>query len=273
MEVLDWSTARSSYTKSLSYLNNDDTDGEVGLSTTGLARSRKALRDYDGLGELYRVAVVSVGRGDKYADTESDMAESGIQRNPYLGWEYGDSLRREGKDFPVAAFVLDLAGDAFEGVGDPVRGYVAQVESCVALAEYDPDKAKAKLERVVPKSTQLSSRDVGLLQRAIGKECEGRVLLAALYWEGGDKTKAEDMFGEAEARLAQLEDDYVRRMEGTGGKDGGGNKRKGGFSIDESGPEVGEVSAAKFKKAEWVKNTLGWGDKNEERLRKFIKLG
>ncbi|GMI05050.1 hypothetical protein TrRE_jg3797 [Triparma retinervis] len=261
------------YQKALSYLDGDDTDGEVGLATTGIARSRKALGSYAGLGSQYRSALLSVGRGDRYAETEADMVASGIQRNPYLGWEYGDALRREGRDQGEAFRVLDAAGDAFEGIGDPVRGYMSQVESCIALASYDPASAISKLERVVPKSTRLEGRDVGLLQRAVGKECEGRVLLASLYWEKGEKARAEDAFGEAEARLAQLEDDYVKRIKGKGkeGKDEE-EKRRGGFSIDDTGPAVGEVSAAKFKKAEWVEGTLGWGERNGERLTKFIKL-
>lgn len=270
MEVKGWEEARDSYNKALTYLNGNDADGEVSLSTTGLARSRKALGSYSGLSTQYRAAVVAVGKGDKYAETEEDMLESGISRNPYLGWEYGDALKREGKDFSAAFKILDASGDAFEGVGDPVRGYISQVDSCIALSTYDPKSATSKLERIVPKSTKLESRDVELLQRAIGKECEGRVMMASLYWEAGDKAKAEDAFGMAEERLSQLEEDYVKRIKGkkaTNGKD-----RMRGFNIDDSGPEVGEVSAAKFKKSEWVAETLGWGDVNGARLNKFIKL-
>ena len=85
-----------------------------------------------------------------------------------------DALKREGKDFSAAFKILDASGDAFEGIGDPVRGYMSQVDSCIALSTYDPKSAISKLERIVPKSTKLEGRDVELLQRAIGKECEGR---------------------------------------------------------------------------------------------------
>jgi len=124
--------------------------------------------------QVYRVALVGAGRGDKYAENDEERVESGIQRNPYLGWEYGDVLKREGGNGGKAGKILDDSGDAFEGIGDAVRGYISQVDSCVALASSDGKRALEKLERIVPKSTKLEGKDVELLQRAVGKECEGR---------------------------------------------------------------------------------------------------
>jgi len=91
-----------------------------------------------------------------------------------------------------------------------------------------------------------------------------------LYWEEGERGKAEDMFRVAEERLTQLEDDYVKRIKDSKKKDA--KPLTKGFSIDESGPDVGEISVGKFKRAEWVAEKLGWDKTNEERLRKFIKL-
>ena len=72
-----------------------------------------AAGSYSGLSTQYRAAVVAVGKGDKYAETEEDMLESGIQRNPYLGWEYGDALKREGRDFSAAFKVrMERASEA-----------------------------------------------------------------------------------------------------------------------------------------------------------------
>jgi len=52
MEVRDWGSAKTCFNNALEALNGDDGEGEVGYSTLGLARSRKALGDNAGLGEV-----------------------------------------------------------------------------------------------------------------------------------------------------------------------------------------------------------------------------
>jgi len=215
----------------------------------------------------YRKGLVLNGRQDDW-DTEQELLEDGIRRNPYAAWEWGATLA-SAKDWKLAGAVQQQASDAFDDIGDKAHAVMALLDAGIAkAAAADDDKAIALLQRAIPMTNGVESRDYELLQRLVSKEGEGRMALAALLWNKGERSQAEESLGTACLRLDQLQEaDRLRansRIEEP-------KAPKLLFSIDDM-PTKPLVDCSDFKKASFLSSRLGWPETLQKKMVKLEKL-
>jgi len=206
-------------------------------------------------------------------DTDEEMEQDGVQRNPYAGWEWGMAQRGAG-EYQKAAETHTLAAFAFKDIGDRARSVIAELDAGIDLAATDDVKeARKLLEGAIKKTTSIEGNDVQLLQKVIAKEGEARLALASILWSGDDRAAAEAQLGEACSRLEQLQVDADAR-EAQRKKTGAmppAKVKKLAFTIDDT---VGtECSCSRFKNEKFVSETLLWPTPLQEKVAKLTKLG
>ena len=195
--------------------------------------------------------------------------EDGATRNPYATWEWGAMLRQSGQPKEAATAHL-LASQAFDEVGDKARSVMSLIDAGVDLAAADQvSEAESLLEKAVQKTKGVEGRDTALLQRVIAKEGEGRMALAALLWNDGNRPKAEQILGDACIRLEQLQADAARRAP-TKLEDGSTGKALA-YSIDESIRPL-EYSCPRFKNEAFLTEQLGWPEGLRKKVGKLQSL-
>jgi tetratricopeptide (TPR) repeat protein len=203
-------------------------------------------------------------------DTEQELVEDGAARNPYAAWEWGSMLRKAGKP-KEASVAHSLASNAFDEVADKARSVMSLIDAGIDLAAADEvSEAESLLEKAVLKTKGVEGRDVRLLQRVIAKEGEGRMALAALLWNDGNRPKAEQVFGDACLRMEQLQDDAAQRSPSKKLED---NTITGtlAYSIDDSIRPL-EYSCQRFKNDVFLSDQLGWPENLRQKVGKLQSL-
>ena len=208
----------------------------------------------------YKQALILSSREDW--DTEEELLADGASRNPYAAWEWGSVLRQTG-DWKQAEYAHLLAAEAFVEIGDKPRAAIARLDAGVDGAAAG-EAVEESLRVAIEKTKGVEARDVALLQRVVAKEGEGRMALAALYWDSGQRDKAEQILGDACIRLEQLQADAASRKPMILAPVD--NRLK--FSMDDDVAAL-DVSCYKFKNPKFLTETLGWP---EGLQRKVIKL-
>lgn len=220
--------------------------------------------------EDYQIALKLGSREDW--DTEEEQIADGAARNPYAAWEWGMARRGAG-DYKGAAESHAIASYAFKEVGDRAHSVISALDAGIDLAATsDTKEARSVLEDAIKKTTSVEGNDVELLQRVIAKEGEARLALASVLWGSNEKSAAEAQFGEACARLDQLQADADAR-EAARVKVGAmptPKIRKLAFTIDDT---VGtELSCSRFKNEKFLSERLLWPDTLQEKVAKVTKL-
>jgi len=244
-------------------------------SSTPKALGQQAASDY-------KRAIMLASREEW--DTDRELLEDGITRNPYAAWEYATMLRQIGQ-YEEAAAIHQLAADAFRDIGDKPRSAISLLDAGLDYAMMSDDNggaAKSKaitlLKSAIERTKGVESRDVQLLQRVLAKEGEGRMALASLLWETGsgaeysDRNAAESVLGIACERLEQMQAqdaDYKLRQQqqSTDASAVASGVAPLQFSIDDL-PSL-EVSCYKFRDPKFLSDRLGWP---ESLQKKVIKL-
>ena len=181
--------------------------------------------------------------------------------------------RRGAGDYKGAAESHAIASYAFKEVGDRAHSVISALDAGIDLAATNDSKeAKVVLEDAIKKTTSVEGNDVELLQRVIAKEGEARLALASVLWGSNEKGAAESQFGEACARLDQLQADADAR-EAARVKSGAMPSpkiRKLPFTIDDT---VGtECSCSRFKNEKFLSDRLLWPEVLQEKVAKLNKL-
>lgn len=209
-------------------------------------------------------------------DTDQELIEDGATRNPYATWEWGSALRRAGQ-YTAAQNAHALAAQAFTEIGDKARAVISLLDAGIDAAAADNmEEASSLLKKAIAQTAGVESRDVGLLQRVIAKEGEGRMALAALLWNDvkntNGKAQAEQVLGDACVRLEQMQATQVSNTKtkttvvATSAKATPATGLR--FSMDDALPAAMDVSCYKFKNPDFLQ-TLAWP---EDLQRKVIKL-
>jgi len=254
---------------------------ELPAALLGRARAGKCQQRTTAADD-YRQALILTSREEW--DTDEENLQDGATRNPYAAWEWGSALRLNG-DWIGAARAHNLASDAFDDVGDRARSVISLIDSGIDYAAAnDVDNAVAVLEKAIPKTKGVESRDVELLRRVLAKEGEGRIALAATLWDkpGQQRVDAENQLGDACVRLDQMQVDAAQR--------GGSQKASASssasdasittatmvsplaFSIDDDEGNVArEISCYKFRDPKFL-NKLGWPESLQKKVEKLQTL-
>jgi hypothetical protein len=235
------------------------------LRSKGLAANRQ---DSAQAANDYKTSLKLSSREDW--DTEGELVEDGASRNPYAAWEWGSSLRLAGK-YREASEAHAIASSAFTEIGDRARSVISLLDAGIDLAAGGMvDEATPLLKTGIQKTISIEGRDIELLQRVVAKEGEGRLALASILWESGERAAAEKYFGDGCLRLEQLEQDAQARN---------ANRKEPAipvlpklkFSIDDQ-PGVFEVSCSKFKNEKFLTETLQWPDSLKQKVNKLNNL-
>lgn len=259
------------YTEAIRLLEGNEQADPIELprSLLGRARALKSLKKGDLAAADYEKALKLFSTENDEA-TDAELVQDGILRNPYAAWEWGSSLRLKG-DWSGAATVHALAADAFDQIGDRPRFVISQIDYGIDLAASDQnEKAEQVLKDIIPKTKGVEARDIALLQRVVAKEGEGRMALASILWEEGNRIEAEQFLGDACLRLDQLQADAVARMK----KDGvDTNPVPTGllYSIDDSIAAF-DMTCSRFRKTSFLEEQLGWPKSLQEKVIRLENL-
>eukprot|EP00977_Amphora_coffeiformis_P015393 scaffold4510_cov183-Amphora_coffeaeformis.AAC.78 len=192
-------------------------------------------------------------------DTDEELIEDGATRNPFAAWEWGTVLRSAG-DYRKAASAHALAAQSFAEIGDKARSVISLLDAGIdAAAAGQVDDATVTLQKAIAQTPGVSGNDVGLLQRVIAKEGEGRLALAALLWNSDTvkdgKQQAEKILGDACVRLEQMQAQQStnKAPKSTTAVISTGLR----FSIDDALPTAMDVSCYKFKNPAFL-DQLAW---------------
>lgn len=235
------------------------------------ATNRKALSKQQAskAASDYRRALTLLSREEW--DSEQELIEDGVSRNPFAAWEWGAVLR-SAEEWDQAAKAHKMAADSFDDIGDKARSVISLLDAGIDLAAADKiDEAKSVLENAIGKTKGVEGRDVLLLQRVIAKEGEGRMALASLLWANGQRGEAEGILGDACIRMEQLQMDAAQ----WGGKgatpatDAPQTPLK--FSIDDDVPPL-SLSCFKFRDPTFVTEQLGWPENLQNKVSKLQTL-
>lgn len=263
--------ATADYTKAIELIRGPEGDkadpSELPAALLGRARALKAQGSSLSVSQAklaaqdYRDALILSSREEW--DTEQELLEDGATRNPFAAWEMG-SVLRQADEWSQASKVHAMASVAFDEIGDKSRSAISLIDAGIDLAGAGQiEKATALLSKAVSQTKGIEARDVGLLQRVIAKEGEGRMALAALQWDAGERQDAEGTLGKACERLEQMQVDAAQRRPANVDP-----TSRLLFSIDDSSPAVG-MSCSRFKNPTFLTEQLGW---TEPLQKKMIKL-
>jgi len=266
--------ATSDYQKALELLDgpgkNDADPAELPLALLGRARAIKS-QGSEISAKLASQAASDYERALKLSsreewDTDQELLEDGATRNPYAAWEWGSMLRLTGQ-WQQAATAHALAATAFDEIGDKARSVISLTDAGIDLAAADKtNDAKSLLRKTIPKTKGIEASDVGLLQRVVAKEGEGRMALASLLWDEGQRQEAETILGDACIRLDQLQADAARRKDGSSQQPPARLR----FSIDDEIDAL-DVSCSKFRNPKFL-TKLGWPEKLQKKVIKLETL-
>lgn len=239
---------------------------ELPAALLGRARAIKASGDSSLTPTLARQAATDYEQYLKLTsreewDTDQELLEDGALRNPYAAWEMGAVLRVAGQ-YRQASTAHALAAQAFAEIGDKARSVVSLFDAGIDAAGANRvDEATELLQKAIKQTPGVSANDVGLLQRVIAKEGEGRLALAALLWNDSNtkdgKAQAEKVLGDACVRLEQMQ---AQQSKGAAPKSiSSSSSVPTGlrFSIDDALPSVMDVSCYKFKNPAFLEQ-LAW---------------
>lgn len=280
MELLNAQDAEKDYTTTIDLLTGPGGEladpGELPAARLGRGRALRSMgkitpEQFKQASDDYQISLRLSSREEW--DTNEELEQDGVQRNPYAGWEWGMAQRGAG-DYKKAAETHTLAAFAFKDIGDRARSVISELDAGIDLAATeDVKEAKTLLEGAIKKTTSVEGTDVELLQRVIAKEGEARLALASILWSNDEKAAAESQLGEACNRLEQLQADSDAREE---------KRRKTGavplvkvkklpFTIDDT---VGtECSCSRFKNEKFLSETLLWPTSLQEKVLKLTKIG
>ena len=203
-------------------------------------------------------------------DTEKELVEDGASRNPYAAWEWGSTLRAAGQ-YKEASEAHALAYNTFSEIGDRARAVISLIDAGIDLAAGGIiEEATPLLKTGIQKTVSIEGRDIELLQRVVAKEGEGRLALASILWESGERASAEKYYGDGCLRLEQLEQDaQARNVNQKGPTNPQTSKLK--YNIDDQ-PGVFEVSCSKFKSDKFLSETLQWPESLKQKVNKLNTL-
>ena len=266
--------ATNDYDKALELLEGPGKDaadpGELPLALLGRARAIKSQGSSVTAKQASQAATdyeraLKLSSREEW-DSDQELLEDGATRNPYAAWEWGGMLRLAGQ-WEQAAAAHALAATAFDEIGDKARSVISLTDAGIDLAAAgNTGEAKSLLRKAIPKTKGIEARDVGLLQRVVAKEGEGRMALASLLWEEGQRQEAETILGDACIRLDQLQADAAQRKDGASQQPPARLR----FSIDDEIDAL-DMSCSKFKNPNFL-TKLGWPEKLQKKVIKLETL-
>lgn len=247
---------------------NEDADPtELPTALLGRARARKSQvstpEQAQQAANDYKRALILLSNPDDW-DTDEERLADGVRRNPYAAWEYGSVLRQAGQ-VESAATAHEMASLAFVEIGDKARSVLSRIDFGIDLAASPEKQLQSKAKNVLQQAVdqKVEGRDVALLQRVIAKEGEGRMALAALLWNQGQRDAAERVLGQACERLDQV----VATSGDKKPQDDDSAPLRLLYSIDDD--STTDLSCSKFKNPTFLTERLGWP---ESLQKKVIKL-
>lgn len=278
--------AASDYDKALQLLETPEgkknaDPAEMTSALLGRARAVKSQKSSSSpealkqAAEDYRKGILLSSR--EGWDTEDELIEDGASRNPYAAWEWGTVLRRIG-DYQAAGKAHKLAANAFEDIGDPARAVISLIDTGIDVADRDTKAAKTILKQAIGKTNGIEGGDAALLELVIAKEGEGRMALASIEWDEGNREEAENVMGKACIRLDQLEAYRAKKANSNNNKDTQGGTDMPPppsalpFSIDDDYPPVSSIYCAKFRDAKFVTEKLDWPVNLQKKVVRLEKL-
>lgn len=238
----------------------------------GRARAAKALGQTAGAVQDYRTVLKLLGTDDVYDDETTPVEEqilTGIDKNPFAGWEYADCLRSE-RQYAEAGRIRSATASAFRNIGDRGRSVIALTDAGIDLAgdaKRIPE-AVAILQKAVDGTKGVEGRDVRLLQRVISKEGEGRMALAALLWTTNERYAAETVLGDACLRMDQL----LNQMDGTPRATVAEAKKGLRYNMEDEAFTVGSLTCSRFRNKDFLTSQLRWPQSLQERVIKLELL-
>ena len=252
--------------------------GELPLALLGRARSvqsQNIVKDHALLNQAvsdYERAI-KLGSREEW-DTDEELLEDGAVRNPFAAWEWGTMLRRT-NDWKRASYAHALASNAFEEIGDKARSIISLLDAGIDIAAAgDVKEAKILLGKAIPKAKGVEARDVALLQRVVAKEGEGRMALASLLWDSGEKNEAEKILGDACVRLDQLQADAMQRNAKNSVKPSSDDTKTlysaAKYSMDDV-VNVFDMTCSRFRNEKFLLS-LGWPEDLQKKVIKLEKL-
>lgn len=217
-------------------------------------------------------------------DTIQEQIEDGCKTNPYAAWEYGMALRQNSQ-YEEAKVIHILTSDLFDSISDRSRSVISLLDAGIDTAcqeivsgkisdNDNDDSAKSILKKAVQYTTTAESRDVGLLQRVVAKEGEGRIVLAALEWSDKSlRNDAERELSTACERLDQLEQDALQRVNDNNKKTNNASTTSTSlrFNIDDY-PGALETSCSRLKNTDFQTERLEWPTVLQDKTQKLFQL-
>jgi hypothetical protein len=217
-------------------------------------------------------------------DTIQEQIEDGCKTNPYAAWEYGMALRQNSQ-YEEAKVIHILTSDLFDSISDRSRSVISLLDAGIDYAcqeivsgkisdNDNEDSATSILKKAVQYTTTAESRDVGLLQRVVAKEGEGRIVLAALEWSDKSlRNDAERELSTACERLDQLEQDALQRVNDNNKKTNNASTTSTSlrFNIDDY-PGALETSCSRLKNTDFQTERLEWPTVLQDKTQKLFQL-
>ena len=156
-----------------------------------------------------------------------------------------------------------------EDIGDKAHAAISEVDASIDLAGGRDSKLAVKtIQSILPKINKgaAEGREFALQQRVIAKEGEARLALAALLGSDGQRDEAENIRGNACARLDQLQE--ASRKIAAGSNNPGTSEARLLFSIDD---EVPLLDCSEFRNPTLLTERLGWPQSLQEKILKLEK--
>ncbi len=204
--LADAPAAAADYDQAVQLIQKSNVQDELTVALLGRARAKKSmLRPGDSktamnIAKDYQLGLQLTGRQEDW-DTDEELILDGIRRNPYAAWEWALVLR-VAEDYNKAAEIHQLAAEAFDEIGDKAHSSISWVDA--ALDTSNSNLLKTVLAVKFDKSV-VEGRDSEMVQRVLAKESEANMALAALFWNAGERSPAEEQLQNACSRLGKVQ--------------------------------------------------------------------
>lgn len=264
--LADAKSAAADYDQAVQLIQKSTMQDELPIALLGRARANKSLLQMGDIkfaskiADDYKLGLQLTGRQDDW-DTEDELLQDGIRRNPYAAWEWG-SVLRIAENYSKASEVHQLAAEAFDEIGDKVHSSISWVDA--ALDTSNINLLKSVVSVKFDKSV-VEGQSSEMVQRVLAKESEANMALAALYWNSGERGPAEEQLQNACNRLGKLQ----QVMSKVNTKEGKEETSRLAYSIDD---HAVLLECSEYRNEDLLKEKLDWPESLRTKMSQLQKV-
>lgn len=265
--LADAKAAAADYDQAVQLIQKSSVQDELSVAVLGRARANKSLLNAGdsktalSIAKDYQLGLQLTGRQDDW-DTEEELLQDGIRRNPYAAWEWA-SVLRVAEEYQKASETHQLAAEAFDEIGDKAHSSISWVDA--ALDTGNTNLLKSILAVKFDKSV-VEGRDSEMVQRVLAKESEANMALAALYWSSGERSPAEEQLQNACSRLGKIQQ-VMSKVNNVKEKEG--ETPRLSYSIDDH-PLL--LDCSEYRNEDLLKAKLDWPESLRTKMGQLQKL-